>query len=206
MGTVLLSSSARFSLLVAWLARCGRAGGQTLTKICTQLGRGKTLHKPFRGEQAHLSATSWSAQSSSTLPSGSKPGRLIRPSGTRPPVGRLPFSFTARSPAGLAVVANEGEDSSRSPSIDSGTEKSVRGFGLFLAANSAAIDHRHPSDSSRQPGRRPSRRHPASAAPTRLRIVRESETHSDGAAGRMVISGRMADVCAELDRLAQRES
>ncbi|MDO9359861.1 MAG: hypothetical protein Q7T70_12810 [Polaromonas sp.] len=29
---------------------------------------------------------------------------------------------------------------------------------------------------------------------------------SPSCAGRMVISGRMADVCAELDRMAQRES
>ncbi len=40
-----------------------------------------------------------------------------------------------------------------------------------------------------------------------LRVLRVVEPHqSSGAAGRMVISGRMADVCAELDRLAAAEA
>jgi len=66
---------------------------------------------------------------------------------------------------------------------------------------------------------------PGSAAPSALRVVPSSASHAaavqsarplrvlrvvDGAsrhcAGRMVISGRMADVCAELDRLAAREA
>lgn len=46
-----------------------------------------------------------------------------------------------------------------------------------------------------------------SAAPRRLKVVREFEAGiSPSCAGRMVISGRMADVCAELDRMAQREA
>ena len=51
-----------------------------------------------------------------------------------------------------------------------------------------------------QPGHNPGR--PASQG---LRVVRESDP-AIGAecAGRMVISGRMADVCAELDRMALR--
>jgi len=46
-------------------------------------------------------------------------------------------------------------------------------------------------------------------APSRLRILREFEPGASPAcAGRMVISGRMADVCAELDRMtiAQRSA
>jgi hypothetical protein len=40
---------------------------------------------------------------------------------------------------------------------------------------------------------------------SRLRIVREFDSAiSSDCAGRMVISGRMADVCAELDRMALR--
>lgn len=40
----------------------------------------------------------------------------------------------------------------------------------------------------------------------RLRIVRAVEQDaSPSSAGRMVISGRMSDVCAELERMAQRE-
>jgi hypothetical protein len=44
-------------------------------------------------------------------------------------------------------------------------------------------------------------------APGRIRVVREFDSNVGPAcAGRMVISGRMADVCAELDRMAQREA
>lgn len=40
-----------------------------------------------------------------------------------------------------------------------------------------------------------------------LRVVRVLESdHLPANVGRMVISGRMADVCAELDRLADREA
>ena len=43
--------------------------------------------------------------------------------------------------------------------------------------------------------------------PRPLRVVRVAEPfHVPANAGRMVISGRMADVCAELDRLAALES
>ena len=43
-------------------------------------------------------------------------------------------------------------------------------------------------------------------APSRLKIIREFDPGVGASfAGRMVISGRMADVCAELDRMAQLE-
>ena len=42
--------------------------------------------------------------------------------------------------------------------------------------------------------------------PSRLKVVREFEPGvGRSCAGRMVISGRMADVCAELERMAQQE-
>jgi hypothetical protein len=50
------------------------------------------------------------------------------------------------------------------------------------------------------------------AGPTRapehpLRVVRVLEAkHPHGSAGRMIISGRMAEVCAEIDRLAALEA
>ncbi len=45
------------------------------------------------------------------------------------------------------------------------------------------------------------------ASCSRLKIVRAFEPGvSPSCAGRMVITGRMADVCAELDRMAQREA
>jgi hypothetical protein len=44
-------------------------------------------------------------------------------------------------------------------------------------------------------------------APRPLRVVRVMEPAAAGhAAGRMVISGRLADVCAELERLAAQEA
>lgn len=44
-------------------------------------------------------------------------------------------------------------------------------------------------------------------APKPLRVVRVVEaSHGPSIAGRMLISGRMADVCAELDRLAALEA
>ena len=43
-------------------------------------------------------------------------------------------------------------------------------------------------------------------APSRLRVLREFEPGASPAcAGRMVISGRMADVCAELERMSQTQ-
>jgi hypothetical protein len=57
-----------------------------------------------------------------------------------------------------------------------------------------------------KPGAVPHRGRAASATPA-LRVLRvtESDQRVKGA-GRMVISGRMADVCAELDRLAAIEA
>jgi hypothetical protein len=44
-------------------------------------------------------------------------------------------------------------------------------------------------------------------AVTRLKVVREQDAAvSPACAGRMTISGRMADVCAELERMAQRQA
>jgi hypothetical protein len=38
-----------------------------------------------------------------------------------------------------------------------------------------------------------------------VRVVRVLDGGKPGGSGRLVIAGRMADVCAELDRLALRE-
>ena len=46
---------------------------------------------------------------------------------------------------------------------------------------------------------------PGASVPLRVRRILEAD-QSTHQAGRMVISGRMADVCAELDRLALRSS
>lgn len=60
------------------------------------------------------------------------------------------------------------------------------------------------SNSPASVGRRPS---PLKRYPSGLRILREFEPGaSPSSAGRMVISGTMADVCAELDRLTRASS
>lgn len=85
----------------------------------------------------------------------------------------------------------------------------------------APATHRTPAQPPREAPRvwrmaRPSRRWPVSARPvtafdstrpSALRVLHVRETQpSPGDAGRLVISGRMADVCAELERLAAREA
>jgi hypothetical protein len=52
----------------------------------------------------------------------------------------------------------------------------------------------------------PTEAHAVQAKPYVVRVLRSVEQGMPpGRAGRMVISGRFADVCAELDRLAERE-
>lgn len=48
------------------------------------------------------------------------------------------------------------------------------------------------------------KRAPVSQRP--LRVLRVVDSQGRASGGRMVISGRMADVCAELDRLAGKEA
>ena len=51
------------------------------------------------------------------------------------------------------------------------------------------------------------RQRPGHAMGRPLRVLRVVEAcHAPASAGRMVISGRMADVCAELERLAELEA
>lgn len=81
-----------------------------------------------------------------------------------------------------------------------------------LAALFAPRSGRAAQVPARTPDRRPVwqgpvRQPPAQPQPAKaLRVVRVLEPSAPRAtAGRMVISGRMADVCAELDRLAALE-
>jgi hypothetical protein len=76
-------------------------------------------------------------------------------------------------------------------------------LGLFVGpAPAPAIKpvaaHAHPMRAAGQ-------KHPQRRAHRPLRVLRVADGSPAGA-GRMVISGRMADVCAELDRLAALES
>ncbi len=77
------------------------------------------------------------------------------------------------------------------------TPRLIQHFGAQLAARLRTRSSRAPLHVL------PARARPAPA----LRVLRVLEPHQPrAAAGRMVISGRMADVCAELDRLAAAES
>jgi hypothetical protein len=76
------------------------------------------------------------------------------------------------------------------------------------ASGAAAAAHQSPASTAAgaitSKSSKPSLKSPA---PSRLRVVREFDSNVGPAcAGRMVISGRMADVCAELERMAQREA
>jgi hypothetical protein len=69
------------------------------------------------------------------------------------------------------------------------------------------LPSRHGQAIASRPGVAPERSaSPAHSAPRRLRVVRILEGSAPRSAGRMVISGRMADVCAELERLAALEA
>lgn len=74
-------------------------------------------------------------------------------------------------------------------------EKSVLGFKFHRAAHPRYLSHSESMNATSATAQRP------------LRIVRILEAdHLPANVGRMVISGRMSDVCAELDRLAAREA
>lgn len=74
---------------------------------------------------------------------------------------------------------------------------------LPVALKTTPVSARHAATA----GHKPCQTVAKATSPRRLKIVREFEAGvSPSCAGRMVISGRMADVCAELDRMAQREA
>ncbi len=77
----------------------------------------------------------------------------------------------------------------------------LAGFGIWTTPSPAAQQQPQPAASNVYPLHPPL--HPPLRRPLRplLRVVRVKDG-SPQMAGRMVISGRMADVCAELDRLA----
>lgn len=71
---------------------------------------------------------------------------------------------------------------------------------LPMAFRAATAHHRRANNRLGQAG-------PKAPFPVRLKVVREFDSVMGPACpGRMVVSGRMADVCAELERMAQRET
>mgnify|MGYP003575833964 CR=1 FL=1 len=116
----------------------------------------------------------------------------------------------------LAGGAPAGDAAGTQGSVQSGAQDGAQGSAQThrLASGHEAA----PSGAARVRSRVHARATPvgkaarAWAGPTRaperpLRVVRVLEgRHPRSSAGRMVISGRMADVCAELDRLAALEA
>lgn len=77
-------------------------------------------------------------------------------------------------------------------------------FALPFVSGDTSASHRPPVRLVSSRTERPS---PKISHVSRLKVVREFDSNvSPTCAGRMVISGRMADVCAELERMAQREA
>jgi hypothetical protein len=86
---------------------------------------------------------------------------------------------------------------------------SLEAFVQWLAGGAAPAPAQPPREPVRpqQPARVTRRPMSVPRAPKPLRVVRVMEPAGGrSTAGRMVISGRMADVCAELDRLATLEA
>lgn len=113
-------------------------------------------------------------------------------------------SFTAplRSPAqGLVrwlrlITHPHGPETQRQPSVNARRQLTQSVRSVSRRPSSFAVKHL-PCDDS--PFGTPS--------VNRLKVVREADSAVRcGGAGRMMISGRMADVCAELDRMVQSET
>lgn len=83
---------------------------------------------------------------------------------------------------------------------------------VWPAAPCTPAEDNPPADAARattaaQAARSSSASHTGARHPQARRVVRVLRTSASGSdAGRIVISGRMADVCAELDRMAAREA
>jgi hypothetical protein len=144
--------------------------------------------------------------------------RLTRPASARMPVGRLNSSFNVASPLtkGQTVPTAHrlrlassftSKIAECAAKLETRTDSALANRRL-VAANSPSM--RAPAGVV--PAKRPTEQVRVLASPAggsntvRLRVVHDNPTLAGGEVGRMVISGRMADVCAELDRLARREA
>ncbi len=116
--------------------------------------------------------------------------------------GALPRRCTVQ-PAGVRNGDGNGDGDAQSKTINT-----IANFAVPTRArgtNSTKIRAITPFRT--QPARSVMRPSPKSDASPVLRVMRVLEAgQAPATVGRMVISGRMADVCAELDRLAAREA
>lgn len=105
----------------------------------------------------------------------------------------------------LAAWFVPAQDASGQFAVPAGAQRAPNQLALPFAPGGTAMRRRSPSApaAAAKSGKTSSKR----PALSRLKVVREFDSAvSPACAGRMVISGRMADVCAELERMAQREA
>ena len=127
----------------------------------------------------------------------------------------LPLLSVLRTPlnALVALFAPEHARSSRTLLVDDNDKHSHNRKIVRPTAHKLPVAHKNQlarTAASRlftKPCLNASRTSSSRPSTGRLRVVREFEAGvAPSCAGRMVISGRMADVCAELERMAQTES
>ena len=91
---------------------------------------------------------------------------------------------------------------SQQPASTASLLNSKPDVGRIVPQNVRTVGRRPSPFAVKNPGREHEKFH--APAVNRITVVREADSAVQrGVAGRMVISGRMADVCAELDRMVQ---
>ena len=97
------------------------------------------------------------------------------------------------------------QKASGQPAMPVGVQRATSQLELPFASNNTVVRRRHALVNTT--ATKFSKTALEVPARSRLRVVRQFDSAvSPACAGRMVISGRMTDVCAELDRLVQRGS
>ena len=141
---------------------------------------------------------------------GALPSRCtVQPAGLR----KIDIASEAKATESIATRSNP----TRSITTKSVTSKLIATYALptrarGISRSQTGVEMPFPapparSAVSRSPGLPLSPRPPLLRVSPALRVVRVLEAgQAPACVGRMVISGRMADVCAELDRLAAREA
>ena len=114
--------------------------------------------------------------------------------------GRFGRTTTSGTPASRAGVSSSGVSSGASPVMEAGMRQALQaGMRPVLQQGMRPV--------LQAGGMRPVAPRPSMACARPLRVVRVLDAGQPRSqAGRLVISGRMADVCAELDRLAALEA
>ncbi len=111
---------------------------------------------------------------------------------------RAPVRYTMMSAARLAAAANDESWQTTWPQVHAVATTLWQAAKRNVLAAVERIGPESPAGNGAPAGRAPSVRP--------LRVLHVVDPAGGGGSGRMVISGRMADVCAELERLAACEA